>query len=146
MSCNTCFTSCPIHPCYDTLWIGKATRLNQYRLVITNIGSGRQVAQTVTADTNGYVKISGGTWADFFNSGSQFEFKLYLVDYSTNVTSNIPVDFYPINGFAGAYYNITIEVSNTIYDCALVSFEMLYDSDNVPVEIDNQYLFNEEIV
>ena len=145
MACNTCFTSCLIHPCYDNLWIGKATANNNYLVKVTNIGSGRVVSEQVTATSAGLVKLTGGTWNDFFNSGSQFEFKLFQMDFSQvpNVTSNIPVDFYAITGFTGAYYSITLTFSSTVYDCALVSFEMLYDSDGSPIEIDNQYLFDE---
>jgi len=82
MACNTCFTSCLIHPCYDNIWIGKATANNNYLVKVTNIGSGRVIAEQVTATSAGLVKLSGGTWNDFFNSGSQFEFKLYQMDFS----------------------------------------------------------------
>jgi len=49
-----------------------------------------------------------------------------------------------ITGFAGEYYNLTPTWSATKYDCILVDFEMLYDSNGVPIELDNQYLINED--
>lgn len=143
MACNTCFTSCPIHPCYDNLYICKATANAKYLVKITS-PSGRVVSEEVTANSSGYVILTGGTWNDFLNGAGEYKFQLFQVDYSVSpsVTSGIPVDFYAITGFGGAYYSVTLTVSSTLYDCALVEFDMIYDSDGTPVEIDNQYLFD----
>lgn len=141
--CDNCFTSCVISPCYGNIWIGKATPLNTYLVVITN-SIGRRVTEHVTANSEGLVKISGGTFSEFFQSGQEFKFQLFQEDFSQvpAVTSNIAVDFYAITNFAGAYYDIEPEYSSTVYDCALVNFEMIYDGDGDPVELDNQYLLD----
>ena len=143
MACNTCFTSCDISPCYSDIWIGKATPLNTYLVVISN-SIGRRVTEHVTANAQGLVKITGGTFSEFFQSSQEFKFQLFQEDFSQvpAVTSNIPVDFYAITGFTGAYYDIEPEFSSTVYDCALVGFEMIYDGDGAPVELDNQYLLD----
>jgi hypothetical protein len=146
MSCNNCTTTCQIHPCYETIWVAKATANEVYLVEITNIGSGRIVKEQVTANAAGYVKLQGGTWNDFFNSGSEFQIKLYVVDYSVvpHVATNIDVDFYVFTGFTGQYYNLSPTFSTTLYDCILFSTEMLYDGEGAPIEIDNQYLTNED--
>ena len=146
MACNTCTTVCPIHPCYTALWIAKATANNVYRVELTNLGSGRIQSEVVTATSEGIIKLTGGTWSDFLNTESQVQIKIYLVNYSVSPSAktNIDVDFYVITGFAGEYYNLTPTWSATKYDCILVDFEMLYDSNGVPIELDNQYLINED--
>ena len=127
------------------LKIAKASVLTTYRVVITNIGSGRRVQESVTSDGSGYVILTGGTWADFLNGGGEYKVQLFQTDFSVspNITSNIPVDFNVITGFSGAYYDIDIELSSTQYDCILFETDMLYDSAGAPVELDNQYLINE---
>lgn len=146
MSCNNCTTTCPIHPCYETIYVAKATANNVYLVEITNIGSGRVVSEQVTATSAGYVKLTGGTWNDFLNGVGQFRIKLFIVDYSVSphVSTNIDVDFYAFTGFTGQYYNLAPTFSSTQYDCLLFETEMLYDSSGVAVEIDNQYLINED--
>lgn len=146
MSCNTCTTVCTIHPCYDDLWIAKASVLTKYRVEITHIPSGRRVNEEVTSDGDGYVILTGGTWADFLNGAGQYRIKLYESDFSVSpsVTNNVPADFNVITGFGGAYYDLSITLSSTQYDCILFDTEMIYDSVGSPVELDDQYLINED--
>ena len=140
--CDNCFKSCVISPCYGNIWIGKAEPLNTYLVVISN--GNRRVTEHVTANAQGLVKITGGTFSEFLQSNQEFKFQLFQEDFSQvpAVTSNIPVDFYAITNFSGAYYDIDLEFSSVQYNCALVSFEMIYDGDGDPVELDNQYLFD----
>lgn len=146
MSCNNCTTVCPIHPCYEDLWIAKLTPLNQYTVKIKHIGSEREVSEAVTADANGLIKLSDGTHNDFLNGSGQYQITVYLRNYSVSpsITTNIPVDFYVLTGFTGAYYNLSPAFSSTQYDCILFETEMLYDGDGNPITLDDQYLINED--
>lgn len=146
MSCNVCTTVCPVHPCYEDLWIAKLTANNQYTLRIKNLGSGREIVEAVTADSNGLVKISDGTWNDFLNGAGDYQVSFYLKDYSQSpsVTTNIKEDFYVFTGFTGQYYNLSPAFSATQYDCILFSTDMIYDSGGLPITLDNQYLTNED--
>ena len=140
MACNTCITACPVFPCYDNLWLFKATADTTYLVKITNMGSGRVVSESVESDAEGFVILTGNTWADFFNTGAQVKFEIYEMVGSTY--TNIPVDFRVITGFSGgSYASQQATISTTYYDCVYVSFEMLHDTDST-VTVDNQYLYN----
>ena len=145
MSCNICVNACPIHPCYDNLWIGRINPHESYTVKITDLGSKRQVAEVVSSNASGLIKLTDGTWNDFLNSGSEFKLEVFMNDFSVSpsTTSNIPMDFYAITGFDGAYYNIEPEFAANAVDCILFSTEMLYNSSGVPITLDNQYLINE---
>ena len=122
--------------CYDNLWLFKATANTSYLVKMTNMGSYRSVTEEVTSDTEGFVILTGGTWSDFFNTGSQVKIELFEMTGSTY--TNIPVDFYVITGFSGgSYASQQATISDTEYDCVYVTFDIITD-----LTPDNQYLFN----
>lgn len=140
MACNNCTSVCSVQFCYNTLWLFKATANTSYLVKFTNIGSGRSNSEQVTSDSEGFVKLTGGTWNEFFNTDSEVKFQLFEMTGSTY--TNIPVDFKVITGFSGgSYASQQATVSTTDYDCVYINFTHLFDEDGV-IELDNQYFFN----
>jgi hypothetical protein len=141
MACNTCTTACDIYPCYENLWLFKATANASYLVVLTNMGTGRKESEQVTADSEGFVILTGGTWNNFFHTNSQVRFEIFEMVGSTY--TNIPVDFQVITGFSGgSYASQQATISTNLYDCIYVSFGLLTGEDGDAITIDNQYLFN----
>lgn len=150
MACNTCITVCPIAPCYSYIWVGNVGLSSgpqpEHTVEIENIATGKKVRQTVTPDPAGYVVLDATStdWTNFFNSNSEFRFKIYLKDKRVGHSwNNVPVDFTVITDFdVTANYFAPISHSTNEYDCVIVSFTMTYDNDNAAMEILDQYLLN----
>lgn len=139
MACNTCITVCEVHPCYEDLWLFKATANTSYLVKMTI--RGRVETEEVTSDSEGFVILSGGTWNNFFHTSSLAKFELFEMTGSTY--TNIPVDFKVITGFSGgSYASQGATVSTNEYDCVYVPFRLMYGEDGDTAVIDNQYLFN----
>lgn len=141
MSCNTCTTVCNINPCYSDLWVCKATADTDYQIEITNLGSERTISEQVTSDEDGYILLEDGTWSNFFNSGSQFQIKIYAINSIANPVkiTNSPIDF---NVILTADGESPLTVSENLYDCILFQTDLVYSSEDSPADSERQYLMN----